>query len=85
MRLVQETDQIQGSRTDCCAHANDHHMTFEVHHEMMVGIQPSCTVIQMSQNGLRFMGLFDEVKQSSKEGAHRIIAGESRCLRRVDG
>ena len=83
--LVQETDQIQSSRTDCCAHTNDHRMTFEVDHEMTVGIQPSCTVIQMSRNSLRSMGLFDEVKQSSKEGTHGIIVGESQCLRRVDG
>jgi len=80
-----EADQIQGSRIDCCAHVNDHRTTFEVDHEMTVGIQLSCTVIQINQNDLRSMGLFNGVKRSSKVDTHRIIAGESRCLKRVDG
>ncbi|KAI9566706.1 hypothetical protein HD554DRAFT_2040080 [Boletus coccyginus] len=33
--------------------------SFEVDHEIMVGIQPLGTVIQMSWSGLRSMGLFD--------------------------
>ena len=78
-------DQIQDSRTNCCAHANDHRMTFEVHHEMTVRIQLSCTVIQMSRNSLHPIGLFNRVKQSNKEGTHEIIVGESPCLRRADG
>jgi len=80
-----EADQIQGSRTDCCAHANDHRTTFEVDHEMTARTQPSCTVIQINQNDLCSMGLFDGVKRSSKVDTHRIIAGGSRCLKRADG